>query len=84
MVRGDLVQDLFGWGRLGSAYSFPIGPVQVWCRREDAEFARELLGDIASYTTPARPLWLRLLVWYVLLYMTWTLFAGLLNTAARR
>lgn len=58
-VTSDYVEDLFGWGRLGSTHNFATGPAEVVVNRNDAETARELLSDLAGYLPPWRPLWLR-------------------------
>ena len=44
-VRGDGLQDLFGYGRL-TTYSFVVGPAEFLVRSEDADRARELLSDL--------------------------------------
>lgn len=46
-VRGEGLQDLFGWGRL-TGHSYAMGPAQFWVRAEDAEHARVLLQDLAA------------------------------------
>jgi hypothetical protein len=45
-VRGDGLQDLFGYGRLLTTYSFVVGPAEFLVRSEDADRARELLSDL--------------------------------------
>ena len=47
-VRGDGVQDLFGWGRFGTAFSPIAGPTIFIVRAEDAARARELLKDLEA------------------------------------
>lgn len=44
-VRGEGLQDLFGWGRL-TGHSYAMGPAEFWVREEDAENARTLLKDL--------------------------------------
>ena len=44
-VRGDGLQDLFGWGRL-TGYSYAMGAPEFWVREEDADNARALLQDL--------------------------------------
>jgi hypothetical protein len=44
-VRGEGLQDLFGWGRI-TGYSFAVGPAEFWVRADDAERARALLKDL--------------------------------------
>ena len=48
-VRGEGVQDLFGWGRMPAGFNVVVGPAEFWVRAEDAERAKELLRDV----TPA-------------------------------
>lgn len=45
-ITGNMVQDYFGWGRIGWGFNYIIGPTQVWAMPEDAEAIRELLSDI--------------------------------------
>ena len=52
-VRGDGLQDLFGYGRLTS-YSFLVGPAEFLVRAEDADRARELLHGL-TVADPKRP-----------------------------
>jgi len=66
-VTSDLADDLFGWGRLGTAYNFVTGPARVFVSRRNADAAREILREIGKPTTPLRPVWLRVLVWLTLL-----------------
>ena len=47
LAKGEEVQDLFGFGRLGTNYSFVAGPVEFLVREADAATARELLEQIA-------------------------------------
>lgn len=44
-VRGDGLQDMFGYGRLTS-YSFVVGPAEFLVRAEDVDHARELLQGL--------------------------------------
>ena len=44
-VRGDGLQDLFGYGRITS-FNFVVGPAEFLVRAEDAERARELLNSL--------------------------------------
>lgn len=48
MLRGEALQDLFGWGRLGSGYNPIVGPAEFWVRADDAERAAEVLKDLES------------------------------------
>ena len=49
-VRGEGLQDLFGYGRL-TGFSLVVGPAEFLVRAEDADRARELLNGL----TVARP-----------------------------
>jgi hypothetical protein len=42
-VRGEGLQDLFGWGRMVSGFNYIVGPAEFWVRADDAERARGLL-----------------------------------------
>jgi hypothetical protein len=46
LLRGDGLQDLFGFGRL-TAFNYVVGPAEFWVRADDAARARELLRDLA-------------------------------------
>ena len=48
IVRGDGLQDLFGWGRVGAGYNIVTGPAQFVVREEDAQRVRELLRDLST------------------------------------
>jgi hypothetical protein len=48
MARGDGLQDLFGWGRLGGGFSYVVGPVEFVVRSDDAPRARALLRDLSG------------------------------------
>jgi hypothetical protein len=50
MTKGEPVQDLFGWGRLGTGFSCIVGPVEFFVREDEAETARQVL------TAPMAPL----------------------------
>lgn len=65
-IASDLVEDLFGWGRLGSAYNFVTGPARIMVNQDDVGAAQEILGEIEQ-NVPIRPHWLRVLVWSALL-----------------
>jgi len=44
--RGDRLQDLFGWGRIGTGFNVVIGPVVLHVHADDDERARELLENL--------------------------------------
>lgn len=46
MLRGEGLQDLFGYGRIAGAFSYAVGPAEFLVRSTDAERARELLKDL--------------------------------------
>ena len=41
-VKGEGVQDLLGWGRIGG-FNYVVGPVEFLVRQDDADRARALL-----------------------------------------
>ncbi|HTY42380.1 MAG TPA: DUF2007 domain-containing protein [Thermoanaerobaculia bacterium] len=47
IARNDRLQNLFGWGAIGTGYSVAVGPVRLQVLEEDAETARELLAPHA-------------------------------------
>jgi hypothetical protein len=51
LVRGEVLQDLFGWGRVGAGYNILTGPAEFAVRSDDADRARQLLQDLV---TPSR------------------------------
>lgn len=44
-AKGQLIQDLFAWGRMGAGYNLAAGPVEIQVRAEDAEEALRILGE---------------------------------------
>jgi len=73
VVNSDAVQDLFGWGRIGTGFNFITGPARVLVAREDADLAKELLSDLQSSTPPRIPLCLRAIAAIVLVMDATTL-----------
>jgi hypothetical protein len=51
LVRGEGLQDLFAWGRIGSGFNIVAGPAEFVVRQEDADRARELLQDLLTPPT---------------------------------
>ncbi len=47
-IKGEGVQDFFGWGRLAVGFSLIAGPPVVYVEPDRAEEARELLADVKS------------------------------------
>ena len=43
IARNERLQNLFGWGSIGTGYSVAMGPIRIQVLREDEEVARELL-----------------------------------------
>ena len=43
IARNQRLQNLFGWGTIGTGYSVAMGPVRLQVLKEDAETAKELL-----------------------------------------
>ena len=54
MARGELLQDLFGGGRL-TGFNSAVGPVEFVVRRDDAPRTLALLRDLASSEEPRPP-----------------------------
>lgn len=46
IARNERLQNLFGWGSVGTGYSVAMGPIRIQVRREDVEVARELLKAV--------------------------------------
>lgn len=46
VTQGELVQNLFGIGQLGSGYNMITGPVRIRVTPENAERARQVLATI--------------------------------------
>ena len=46
LVRGEGVQDLFGWGRVSIGFNLITGPPVFFVRADDEERARVLLQDL--------------------------------------
>ena len=47
-IRGEGLNDLFGYGRMFTSFNYVVGPPEFMVREEDAERARELLKDLAA------------------------------------
>ena len=45
-TKGDMLQDLFGWGRFPGGVNLLTGPVTFLVRAEDAREARSILEDL--------------------------------------
>ena len=43
VARNERLQNLFGWGSIGTGFSVPMGPIRLQVLKEDEEVARELL-----------------------------------------
>lgn len=50
LVRGEGLQDLFGWDRLLTPFNYAVGPVEFAVRKDEAERARELLQGLEAST----------------------------------
>jgi len=46
LVQGELVQDLFGIGRIGGGVNRITGPMEIQVRADDAGDARLILADL--------------------------------------
>lgn len=43
IARNERLQNLFGWGTIGTGFNAAMGPIRLQVLKEDAEAARELL-----------------------------------------
>lgn len=48
MVKNEGVQDLLGFGRMGTGYNPLTGPIEIWVDERDAFQAKEILSDLDS------------------------------------
>jgi hypothetical protein len=55
LVKGEGVQDLFGWGRIGTGFNFVTGPVEFFVASENASTAREILGHLTDEVPEEAP-----------------------------
>ena len=55
MVRGEGLQDLFGYGRIAGGFNPAMGPAEFIVRSADAERARELLKGLDEPGSGAPP-----------------------------
>ena len=46
MMKGDQIQDLFGWGRFGTGSNYVTGPVEFWVRADEEAEARAILATL--------------------------------------
>lgn len=44
IARNERLQNLFGWGTIGTGYNVAMGPIRLQVLPQDAEAARELLA----------------------------------------
>lgn len=54
LAKGETIQDLFGWGRIGAGFNYITGPVEFFVSSEDAPTAREILRPLED-GAPAEP-----------------------------
>jgi len=45
IARNERLQNLFGWGSIGTGYNVAMGPIRLQVRRENEEAAKELLSS---------------------------------------
>jgi hypothetical protein len=45
IARNETLQNLFGWGSIGTGYNVAMGPIRLQVLREDEEAAKELLSS---------------------------------------
>lgn len=46
VARNERLQNLFGWGSIGTGFNAAMGPIRLQVLREDEEVARELLKTV--------------------------------------
>jgi hypothetical protein len=44
IARNERLQNLFGWGTIGTGFNAAMGPIRLQVLKEDAETARRLLA----------------------------------------
>ncbi|MGE5158107.1 MAG: putative signal transducing protein [Gemmatimonas sp.] len=47
IARNERLQNLFGWGAIGTGFNAAMGPIRLQVLKEDAEAARGLLAEQA-------------------------------------
>ena len=52
LFKGEGLQDLFGWGRVGASYNYVVGPAELYVHRDDETLSRELLARLDSTPGP--------------------------------
>jgi hypothetical protein len=48
IAKNERLQNLFGWGTIGTGFNAAMGPIRLQVLREDAEVAKELLATAAA------------------------------------
>lgn len=48
IARNEKLQNLFGWGSIGTGYNVAMGPIRLQVLREDEAVARDLLKSSPS------------------------------------
>ena len=46
VARNERLQNLFGWGSIGTGFNAAMGPIRVQVLKEDEETAKELLKGV--------------------------------------
>jgi hypothetical protein len=46
VARNERLQNLFGWGSIGTGFNAAMGPIRIQVLKEDAETAKELLTTV--------------------------------------
>ena len=49
IARNETLQNLFGWGTIGTGFNAAMGPIRVQVLREDAEAAKALLAANSTF-----------------------------------
>ncbi len=47
-MKGEGLQDLFGWGRCGTGYNLVVGPIEIQVEEEREAQARALLSQLGT------------------------------------
>jgi hypothetical protein len=48
IARNERLQNLFGWGTIGTGFNAAMGPIRLQVLREDEAVARELLAAVPT------------------------------------
>jgi len=74
IATNDIVQDMFGWGRVETGSNFIVGPVKFAVKSEDVENAANILAELYEIKPRPVPLWLRL---FAIIFLSLTLISAI-------